>query len=257
MQSSKPGGDTHPLAESSAGLGPLCKGENPLYVVTYLLYQLSGKPIIFDPTVDGVRQFHVPDSITVLPEYRIRWDDPTILRLTDGRWCIRNGKAGCKKWEWGDDDPHDVFREVEPLTVLAIRNVYLHDDFLEGGFFERLDRLQAIPHPHLLKELLLDDQAAFEARHAQFMPQVSQTPAPSGNEPPAKPMGFQCSKAELLRALGKDATHLKYLDRLVQAGQLCLKDAESPIGHLRYIATFSDSARHEAIVKAITEERGI
>ena len=164
---------------------------------TFLLYELSGKPVLFDPTADGVRQFHVPDSVVRLPDFAVtnhclEWGDPTILRLSDGRWCLRNCVAGLAKWVWGNDDPHDVFREVEPSKVLEIRNAYAHNN-LAGGLMERLDRppfaLDHIPkvffYPNGLLELILKDQADFETRHAQTEPRVSQATATSRNEPPA------------------------------------------------------------------------
>lgn len=75
------------------------------------------------------------------------------------------------------------------------------------------------------------------------------------NEPP--PASFQCSKAELLRALGKDETNTKYLGQLTDAERLVLKDAEKPVGHARYVVRFTDPEEHTRVIDAIMRNRTV
>jgi hypothetical protein len=75
-------------------------------------------------------------------------------------------------------------------------------------------------------------------------------------ELPAPQDGFPCSKAELLRAFGKDETHTKYLDRLVEAGRLVLNPAPKPyVGTARYLVWFRDANEHRKIVESIDKNR--
>jgi hypothetical protein len=87
------------------------------------------------------------------------------------------------------------------------------------------------------------------------------TVSPLGNPtvpPPASattPAPFPCSKAELLRALGKDRTHTKYLDQLIESGGLKLTAAPLPVGTARYLARFADSVEHDRVIGGIKAER--
>lgn len=67
--------------------------------------------------------------------------------------------------------------------------------------------------------------------------------------------GFQCSKAELLRALGKDETTTKFLDQLKAAGRLVMEDAETPVGHARYLVRFTEPEEHANVIDAIKRNR--
>ena len=99
-----------------------------------------------------------------------------------------------------------------------------------------------------------------------MMPTVP-PPAPPAEEaePPPVPdnedpsnvgaAGFPCSKAELLRAQTKHASHTSYLDQQVQAGMLKLEKADKPVGHHRYIARFTDPKKHAEILEIIQQER--
>jgi hypothetical protein len=77
--------------------------------------------------------------------------------------------------------------------------------------------------------------------------------SPAYREAPCIP--FQCSKAELLRALGKSASYTSYLDALVNAGKLKLDSAKEPVGYSRYLATFTEPAEHARVRAHIEQER--
>jgi hypothetical protein len=77
------------------------------------------------------------------------------------------------------------------------------------------------------------------------------TPAASTERPAA----FACSKAELLRALGKGSKSTRHLDDLVKAEKLELKLAKRPVGHHRYEANFTDSREHAEVEASIRKDR--
>jgi hypothetical protein len=67
--------------------------------------------------------------------------------------------------------------------------------------------------------------------------------------------GFACSKAELLRALGKDRSNKTYLEQLSRGGMLELTTAANSVGYARYLARFTDPLEHARVVAAIEKDR--
>ena len=67
---------------------------------------------------------------------------------------------------------------------------------------------------------------------------------------------FECTKTELLEALGKHRSSTHYLDQLINAKRLELTKVEDPVGDRGYLARFADPEEHARVVAAIEKERG-
>jgi hypothetical protein len=95
----------------------------------------------------------------------------------------------------------------------------------------------------------------FEPRHdPQSRPEAAQLSSPRTEALPGAD-GFPCSKAELLRALGKDESHTKYLGQLIEAGKLVMENALQPVGFARYLARFRDQEEQARVIDAIMRGR--
>ena len=163
------------------------------------------------------------------PGYRNRW--PCRLMEHAHHFASRNRPGSLLR----ADPVHKLNEQELPGSVVAWQ--------LSPGIFKAV----ALALEMEVEEILEQSDLGLNDRN--------EAPAPSGKELPATSKGFPCSKAELLRALGKHETHLNYLSQLVEAGNLLLAKAEKPIGHSRYFASFSDSNEHAKIFKAIIDDR--
>jgi hypothetical protein len=71
------------------------------------------------------------------------------------------------------------------------------------------------------------------------------------------PRWIKCSRAELLRALGKDKSHSKYINSLVDSKTMQLRVLEKPIGHSSVEVRFKDRNEHVSVWERIQAHRGL
>jgi hypothetical protein len=187
--------------------------------------------------------------------------------------CHKEGGPDAEMW--GENLPPELIARIaECQTIIASAdgyrefltylNVEVGKSLVPDALDEvrrRLARVLRRPFEEVDQLTLVE---ALEVLNRPASGPMSEDTVPNDNAPrtartgaskAASTDGFQCSKAELLRAFNKDETSTKYLDQLVEAGRLVLKSAERPIGYARYLARFTDPDEHSRVVKEIEANR--